>query len=786
MNEHEFYKRSFYDKVSDYKKSIFFITFLFISLVFLYLIFASKVYKTDATLEVIPKSNLLDMTGSERNDDAAYERHFVTQMDFLRSRYLVLKVVSTLQSTIELYTNGGLKPFKRFLGEPPFYIKNLDIKDHSFHNKMFHLRVVDKDHYSLRLVPDSNILSKKRATPLIYEFSKKLDGKFMSFTIEKNEKSKIKDIYFKVQDNQKYVDRALRNLKVIKNSKESNVIKIIYEDYSPKGAQKFVNTLISEYMKLYSINQVDRTKRQLKLLDSELKGEKRRLDEVEDRLQKFVEDNKVAGIDTETKNLVNTIYKYESDLEALDLKYQNIKTVSKIFKKSYDYKDILSRISQLENKNIIKLADSIGFDEDNYKKLRQKYKNRHPNIVKIKETIAKKSITLEKNLEQVLKNIIAKREKLQNYILKYKSHLTRVPHKEIGYAKLKRERDILEKSYLLLLDKKRQINLSKKIKGDYSYRVLDFAFLPDRHSKPKKLILMPLGLILGLLFGILYALIRTYFARNITVPSEIKELTRRPYLGTIPYIKDKKLYNDVFVAKEPDSIASQMIWSLRNQIDTFKGDYETQVIAVTSMVKGEGKTTTAANLATCLGMGDKKTIVISLDLRLPELHMKFGLDNSIGLSSVLFSDKKLSDVIYKSAEYPNLSLIMSGPKVLNPMKIINSAYIEEMLDELRETYDYIILDLAPAGMAAESVFLMKKADIVISVLKSNYSEKSFVPYMESIVEQNGIKNLGFILNGVPKKYIKIIARKENKKYINYNKKHIAGLKSKITKKGLFS
>lgn len=773
MNEHEFYKRSFFDKISDYKKSIIFIILLFIISTFVYLLFAQKVYRTDATLEIIPKYNLLDIAKKDMGVESEYKRHFMTQMDFLQSRYFVSKVVQSLQSNIHYFENGGLKPYSSLQKNPPFFVKNLHIKDDSFYGTMFHIKLIDENRYALRLVSKSTLGSKlfgkHLSKPLIYQFSKPVSSDYMDFTIEKSRFSTQKEVYFKVLRNRDSVDKALNNLTVMKNSEKSSIIKIIYDDTTSKGAQDFVNKLLDEYMQIALGKQISQSEKYLKLIEKELNVEKNRLRVSEKKLQKFVEHNRVAGINIQTNNMINTIYKYENQLEDINIRYQNINAMYTIFRKSYDYKDILTGISQLNNANLIKLADSISMEEDAYKTLRKKYKNRHPSLIQIKKSMAQKSITLEKNLKQLLQNTQVKRDKLKSYLKKYKTNLETVPYKEIGYAKIKREHDLIEKNYLLLLDKKMQLNISKKMQGDYTYRVLDYAFYPELHFKPKKAIAIALSTVLGLLFGLLFALFYEYFSKKITVPSEVEELTQFPYLGTIPYVKNKKLYNDLFVAKEPNSIASQMMWSLRDRVDGFRGEKKSQVIAVTSMVKGEGKTTLAANLAICLGMGDKKTIVLSLDLRLPEIHSKFGIDNSVGLSDVLFGSKKVSEVVYQSNEFNNLYVIPSGPKISNPMQIINSNYIDKMIEELRAYYDYIVVDLPPAGVAAESVFLMKKADLVISVLKSKYSEKSFINYMENIASKNSIKNLGYVLNGVDKKYIKIIARKENIKYIKQHK-----------------
>lgn len=770
INENEFYRRSLVDKLSEHKSAIALITLLCLGFTIFYLILAPKVYRTDATLEVLPKQDII--SSAAKSADSEYERHFVTQMDFLESRYLIAKVLQNQQMNITYFYNGGLSPLRQLTDEPPFYVKHVQVKDPSFYDRLFYIKRVDQNRFALYMLPKqimgniSTLIPKSK--PLIYYFGKPVTTEYMDFTVFENRFSKKQDIYFNIEDDTEYIDKIQRNLTVMKNNVKSSLIKIIYDDTSPQKAQQFVNALLHEYMKVSAGQQATESKIQLDLLTEELDASKFSLDKSEKRLQTFTEDNRVAGISIQTSNLVNNINKYESELERLEIEAQNLRNMLSTYTKHYDYKDILVYISELGDANLIKLVDSIAKEEDQYIELRKKYKPLHPAISSIKKSIAQKSVTLESNLKSMLKNNISKRKKLDSYIYKYKKNLTSVPQKEIGYAKLKRDHDLLEKNYLSLLDKKRQLEIAHKMQNDYNYRVVDYAFLPDRHSKPKKSILLVLGTILGLLFGFLYALLREYFAKKITVPSEVEELTRLPYLGTIPYVQDKTLYNDIFVAKEPNGFAAQMMWSLRDRIDSFKTEHTSRVIAITSMVKGEGKTTLAANLAITLGMGDKKTIVLSLDLRLPEIHTKFGLPNEFGITSVLFGDKDLKSITYRSNQFPNLYVVPSGPSVDNPMQLINSNYIDKMIVELRQFYDYIIIDLPPAGVAAESVFLMKKADVVLSVLKSKYSEKSFVTYMENIATKNSIKHVGFVLNGVHKKYINIIARKENKRYINHN------------------
>jgi len=289
---------------------------------------------------------------------------------------------------------------------------------------------------------------------------------------------------------------------------------------------------------------------------------------------------------------------------------------------------------------------------------------------------------------------------------------------------------------------------------------------------------------MGTMIGLLYALMRDYFSKYIKAPGELVELTQLPLLGLIPYIKNKKLYNTLFVVKSPQEVATQMMWALRTTIEDVihKESKKGLVVAVTSVIKGEGKTSIASNLALSFGLGDKRTVVVSMDTRLPELHIKFGLPNSLGITSVLFGDKSLNEVTYSSSQLKNFFIIPSGEDKHDPLAIINSNKIDRIIEELRQNYDYIILDLPPVGVAPEAILLMKKADLVISVLKANYSEKSFVTHMENIVKKHHIKNVGFLLNGVDKKYIHLLKRKENLKYL---KSHARITGKKESKKRFF-
>ncbi len=788
-NEKEFYRRTVWDKLLDYKKSIVAIIATVVTLTLIYLMSVEKVYTTDAVVEVSPKLNRLGTSMQLNNSQTVFARHLQTQIDFLQSRSLLEQVIVKLHANIHYFEKHGFR-YQRVAKDLPYTIDYIKIHDHSFYKKRFMIKEIRPGQYELRLVVDKNIFFSRKTKPLVYRFSKLLKTKYFDISISKNRGVRPREIYFRIFEQKGYIDRVSANLSVLQNNEQSSMIKIVYSDTNAYSAKVFVNTLIETFLAINRKQQLSQAENLLALINEKLKQAKAKLDTSEKALKSYIASNKVAGLDEQTSQIIYTIFKYEKSLEMMRIKEHKLRTILILYQKGYDYRKIIALAQEIENPNLTKFIDNIAANEEAYQKLRLRYKRTYPQVVKMRYIIQDKLKALQQNIKELLVDTRTQIAQTQQVLEKYKAQLTTLPQKEFGYTRLKRKHDLLEKNYLYLLEKQTQVIISKQTDGAYEYRVIDYAFEPAIASKPKKTVLFLLSLILSTIAAFGYALLRDYFSKYIKAPSEVEELTTLPYLGTIPYIEDKKLYNDLFVIKSPDTFATEMVWSLRTTIEDWIRQKRAEspqggtVIAVSSVIKGEGKTTLAANLALTLGLGDKKTVVVGMDTRLPELHIKFGLDNSVGITSVLFGDKRVHDVIFKPKNLKNFAIIPAGGEKVYALKMINSNKIDQVLSQLRAEYDYIVLDLPPVGVAAEALFLMKKCDLVINVLKAHYSEKSFVSYMENIVQKHRFDNVGFVLNGVDKKYIKILARRENLKYIKSHE-YTSGLKQKRKRFGFF-
>ncbi|MBE6059371.1 MAG: CpsD/CapB family tyrosine-protein kinase [Clostridium sulfidigenes] len=200
------------------------------------------------------------------------------------------------------------------------------------------------------------------------------------------------------------------------------------------------------------------------------------------------------------------------------------------------------------------------------------------------------------------------------------------------------------------------------------------------------------------------------------------------------------------VEKEPKSIAAESYRTLRTNIQYSSFDKEYRVIVVTSSEPGEGKSTTTGNLALSMAQGDKKVILIDCDLRKPSLHKKFKVSNLVGLSDVMIGKADLATAAHRYNK--NLVLLTSGKIPPNPSEMLSSKAMTSLLEVLKESFDYIIIDTPPVQAVTDSQILSTKADGTILVVRAERTKKESVQNAVNLLKKVNANIIGTVLNGV--------------------------------------
>ncbi|WP_297637070.1 CpsD/CapB family tyrosine-protein kinase [uncultured Clostridium sp.] len=204
------------------------------------------------------------------------------------------------------------------------------------------------------------------------------------------------------------------------------------------------------------------------------------------------------------------------------------------------------------------------------------------------------------------------------------------------------------------------------------------------------------------------------------------------------------------VDKSPRSIPAENYRTLRTNIKYSIFDNELKAILVTSSEPGEGKSTTAGNLALSFAQDEKKTIIIDCDLRRPTLHKRFQISGQNGLSEVIvekrFEKDKRKKCVYEYNEY--LDVMPAGKIPPNPSEMLSSKIMGELIDRLKEEYDYIIIDSPPVHAVTDAQVLSTKVDGVLLVVRAGKTKKESVIAAKESLEKVNAKIIGSVLNGV--------------------------------------
>lgn len=202
----------------------------------------------------------------------------------------------------------------------------------------------------------------------------------------------------------------------------------------------------------------------------------------------------------------------------------------------------------------------------------------------------------------------------------------------------------------------------------------------------------------------------------------------------------------------PSSLITESYRVLRTNILYSSPDNPLRTLVVTSPLPGEGKTTTAGNLAVVMAQGGSQVLLVDLDLRMPSVHRLFGISNSAGLTNLLVEDRSLESVVQKDS-VGNLDILTTGPIPPNPAELVGSKKFAMFIEEMKTVYDYIILDSSPCVAYTDSVLAGRISDGVLLVISATIGKMDAAIQAKKNFEKVGAKIIGVVLNGVNKSHL---------------------------------
>ncbi|MDA0323809.1 MAG: polysaccharide biosynthesis tyrosine autokinase [Verrucomicrobia bacterium] len=302
----------------------------------------------------------------------------------------------------------------------------------------------------------------------------------------------------------------------------------------------------------------------------------------------------------------------------------------------------------------------------------------------------------------------------------------------------------------------REVELS----GDYersNVELVEVASAPRSPIRPRKARGLMMTAMLGCLLAISIPLLLEYLDDTIRTPEELEERVGVNVLGFVPHIarrgnQKKKHAHRLVVMEEPDSSAIEAYRNIRTSLMFIAPAEEVRTILITSGGPGDGKTTTACNLAAIMASSGKRILLVDMDMRRPTVHRVFGMENETGLTNLLVGEAEFDACVQKGRHGDKvldmLDVMTAGTRPPNPTELIEAKATRKLIETLSAKYDRIIIDSPPVLFVADASLISTFCDGVVLVARSAKNARSQALRARRQLDSASARILGGILNDV--------------------------------------
>ncbi len=733
------------------RKSLIWIFLLILTgctIVFLYLRYTLPSYEATSSLMMKREQPMKNQLFGGENILAASFEEASMEVQLIKSKYFVQRVITKLPFDISYFKEGRTKFVSSELyTSSPFIVEIAKVHDPSLYGHEIYVELLNTHSFILRYTIGQQeyreILNYDKfiETPLfelrisIAPWARGALNEFWG-----------KTYFFTVNDIEKYAEFVSQKISVAPIDPATKTISITFQDRNKSKAMDLVNALAGEFVVYDVERQAESADQILGFLEEEIDTFNELIESYSDTLRQYRLEKKFLDPQQEMSGLIQNLRQIEQsklqymfDLKVIDWfnsyvgNLTDLESISSGLLGS-ELSFINQYISNIKNLGLQKEDFLLNVSPD------------HPKIKMIEENILRVKTDMVKDLENM---VIQKHYRMESLDEQYDKNLHRLlvlPEEQDEYDRLKSHYDEMASYYKMLVSRRTDYQLAKA--GMVSdYIVLKTASLPHKPIGPDNSYLWGIAVAAGLALGFILIVVRYMLHNTIISVETISKNSKAPILGIVPSVFADIPASGIVVTQNPKSIITEAFRALRNNLQFISNTPGTKTIAVTSTISGEGKTFISINIAAIHSLLDKRVILVDVDMRRPRLSKIFNVDNTSGMSTILIGRDKVDDCIRKT-ELKNFDFITSGPIPPNPAELILSERLKEMTEYLKSKYDYIIFDTPPLGLVTDGFEIIKNVDYPVYVFRAEYSSKSFISNVDKLINENKVTKLSALLNDV--------------------------------------
>lgn len=534
--------------------------------------------------------------------------------------------------------------------------------------------------------------------------------------------------------------------------KETRVVNIQYTDSDPQVARLITGALVNAYIEENLEIKLSGTQQSLKWMTSKAEQERKKLEEAEQALQKYMRDNNLITLENRLAVYPERLSQFSTDLSSAQSESKQLKDQWEQIVQFQDSPQNLETIPLFaKNPNLQSLRDQILKAEQNIKQLSQKYGAKHPAMIKANDDrdilLRGKDLERERIIDSTRKAYElakSKEENLRELLNTTQEELLDVNERFIQYSIMKREVDSSRALYEALTSSLKKSSVMEESQN-VNIWVMREASLPQYPSNQKPRRTIMIGFILALAAGIGIALLIEYLDNTVKSAEDIEKRYGLTILGTVLQTRKNEQIENIFVENNRSPIA-ESYRLIRSSLLLSSADHPPQIILISSMKPQEGKTSTALNLARAMAQVADKVLLIDADMRKPRVHSLLGVTNETGLSNFLSGN--IDEYHIHKTNEDKIYILPAGPIPPNPVELISSQRMKILIKQLSKDFDYIIIDSPPIINLADGLVLSTMVDGIVLVTRTG--KVTFEMFNAGLKKLQDFKPhiLGVILNAM--------------------------------------
>lgn len=722
--------------------------FLVLSFSIAYLInrYSNRVYEVNASIIIKENEESAGAKFLYNNELVNPYRNFFNEIHIMKSYPLLQEVVEGLNFGVSLHREGDIKTTEFY--DPKFPVQFELISGKA---RPIKFTITSEITYSLSYEGMSDHDMGKSFSDLAFNQPVKVNG----FTLLVKKTGDIKTHLLKpyqviFQDSYQLAKKYSEKLKVTWAEHGASVVNLKVQGEVIQKEIDFLNKFIERYQ-IYDVDKKNKvSKMAMKFLDAQLIiiGDSLRL--YEDQVEMFKKKNITTNMAEETSRL------YQKLLGLEDQKFQyklldNYFTYVVELLRADQYEGIFTPSSVGITDNIISQLITQLIDEEAQVSLYKSNSIRgvdnlennpalHSKLLRI--SLLKKDIL--KTIDNTRKTQVINTRFINDQIKTVEGQLRKLPRTERELIEIQRNYSLKENLYVFLLQKRTEAGLSEA--STTSDIVVVNPPMASSAISPKIYLNYLIAFLVGLILPIGLLVILELIDTKIQSREDIEGYTSVPVIGGIGHNPQS---SPLILVHKPRSAMAESFRALRSNLSYFTENKDHQIFMITSSLPGEGKSFNTLNLASAFAMAGKKTLIIGADLRKPKLYDDLQLNNDKGLSQYLSSLTTLESVIQTSF-VENLYFISGGAVPPNPSELLLKPIMAEMLNSLRQRFDFIILDTPPLGLVTDAFVLAPLVDHTLFIVRQDYTPRVVLQSLEEYYQTGKMNNISILFNDLRK------------------------------------